>query len=145
MASVMGIWGGLMGPKIENVGFSLVLPVLFGESKAAQGRHPNEITSEPWWFWDPNMRFLIKHALCLYPKMCLSLQWGAHFHKTNKNMSPKNEKCCPNHVGDINISPHWGRMHQDVIKLVSDASLKLSKEASCSNNTHICKAFWGAA
>ena len=29
MASVMGIGGGLVGPKTENVGFSLVLIVLF--------------------------------------------------------------------------------------------------------------------
>ena len=87
------------------------------------------------------MRFLIKHALCLYPKMCFSLQREAHFHKKHENMSPKNEKCCPNHVGYIKISPQWGRMHQDVIKIVSDTSLKLSKEATCSNNTHICEVF----
>ena len=69
----------------------------------------------------------------------------AHFHKQHENMSPKNEKCCPNHVGYIKISPQWGRMHQDVIKIVSDTSLKLSKEATCSNNTYICEVFWGAA
>ena len=87
------------------------------------------------------MGFLIKHALCLYPKMCFSLERGAHFHKHHENMSPKNEKCCPNHVGYIKISPQWGRMHQDVVKIVSDTSLKLSKEGTCSNNTHICEVF----
>ena len=87
------------------------------------------------------MRFLIKHALCLYPKMCFSLQRGAHFHKNHANMSPKNKKSWQNHVGYMKISPQWGRMHQDVIKIVSDTSLKLSKEATCSNNTHSCEVF----
>ena len=87
------------------------------------------------------MGFLIKHALCLYPKMCFSLQRGIHFHKNHENMSPKNQKCCPNHVGYIKISPQWGRMHQDVIKIVSDTSLKLAKEVTGSNNTHICEVF----
>ena len=59
---------------------------------------------------------------------------GAHSHT-------KNEKCWQNHVGYMKISPQWGRMHQDVIKIVSDTSLKLSKEATCSNNTHICEVF----
>ena len=145
MASAMGILGGLMGPKIENVGFSLVLPLLFEGSRAAWVRQPQERSGEPWLFWSPKMRFLIKHALCLYPKMWFSLQRGAHFHKNHANMSPKNEKCWQNHVGYMKISPQWGRMHQDVIKIVSDTSLKLSKEATCSNNTHICEVFWGAA
>ena len=91
------------------------------------------------------MGFLVKHALCLYPKMCFSLQRGAHLHNNHENMSPKNEKCCPNHVGYSKISPQWGRMHQDVIEIVSGTSLKLSKEATCSNNTHICDIFLGAA
>ena len=145
MASVMGIWGGLMGPKIENVEKPLVLPLLFEVWRGAWARQPQEKPSEPWWFWGPKIRFLIKHALCLYPKMWFSLQRGAHFHKNHENMSPKNEKCCQNHTRYMKISPHWGRMHQDVIKIVSDTSLKLSKEATCSNNTNICEVFWGAA
>ena len=36
-----------MGPKIENVGFSLVLPILFEGSRGAGARPPNEQTSEP--------------------------------------------------------------------------------------------------
>ena len=91
------------------------------------------------------VRCLIKHALCLYPKMCFSLQRGTHFHKNHENMSPQNGKCCPNHVRYIKISPQWGRMHQDVIRIMSDTSLKSAKEATCSNNTHICEVFWGAA
>ena len=39
----------------------------------------------------------------------------------------------------MKISPQWGRMHQDVIKIVTNTSLKLSKEATCSNHTHICE------
>ena len=36
-----------MGPKSENVGFSLVLPLLFEGSRPAGGRHRNERSSEP--------------------------------------------------------------------------------------------------
>ena len=36
-----------MEPKIENVGFSLVLPLLFEGSKAAKARQENEQPSEP--------------------------------------------------------------------------------------------------
>ena len=53
----------------------------------------------------------------------------------------KNEKCRQNHVGYMKISPQWGRMHQDVIKMVSDTSRILSKEAACRYNTHICEVF----
>ena len=53
----------------------------------------------------------------------------------------KNGNYCQNHTRYMKISPQWGRMHQDVIKIVSDTSLKLSKEATCSNNTHICEVF----
>ena len=47
MASVMGIRGGLMGLKIENVEKPLVSPILFEGSRAARGRQPNEQPSEP--------------------------------------------------------------------------------------------------
>ena len=42
MAHVKGICAGLVGPKSENVGFSVVLPLLFEGSKAAGVRQPNE-------------------------------------------------------------------------------------------------------
>ena len=32
-------------------------------------------------------------------------------------------------------------MHYDGIKIMSDASLKSAKEATCSNNTYICEVF----
>ena len=47
MAHVKGICAGLVGPKSENVGFSLVLPLLFEGSRAAKARQPNEQVSEP--------------------------------------------------------------------------------------------------
>ena len=47
MASVMGIYGGLEGPKSENVEKSLVLPLLFEGSRVGGGRQPNEKLSEP--------------------------------------------------------------------------------------------------
>ena len=52
MASVMGIYRGLEGPKSENVEKSLVLPLLFEGSRAAWGRQPNEQGSGPEYFWD---------------------------------------------------------------------------------------------
>ena len=40
MARVMGICGGLMGPKTEDVDFSLVLPLLFeGQTKGRRRKH----------------------------------------------------------------------------------------------------------
>ena len=40
---------GLGGPKSENAGFSLVLPLLFEGSRAAKARQPNEQPSDPRW------------------------------------------------------------------------------------------------
>ena len=59
-----------MGPKIENVGFSSVLPILFEGSKAAGARQENEQPSGPRPIPAPfevqRVRFLIKNALRLY-------------------------------------------------------------------------------
>ena len=90
-------------------------------------------------------RFFIKNASCRSSELWFVLRRGWHFHKNHENMSPKNEKCCQNHVGYSKISPTWGRMHKDVINIVSDTLLKSAKEATCSNNTHICAVFWGPA
>ena len=130
-----------MGPKSKNVGFSLVLPILFEGSRAAGARQENEQPSSPRGPTSKNMGFFIKKASCRSSELCFLLRRGRHFHKIHENMSPKNEKCCQNHVGYSKISPTWGRMHQGVIKIVSDASLKSSREATCSNNTHICEVF----
>ena len=149
MASVTAIWGGLMGPKSEYVRFSLVLPLLFEGWRAAGGRQENEMTSEPWRLKPQSrteqMRLFIKSASCRSSELCFLFGRGGHFHKNHENMPPKNGRYCPNHVGYIKISPEWGRMHQDVIKIMSDALLKSFKEAICTNNTHICDFFSGAA
>ena len=47
MASVMGIRGGLMGPKSENVEKPLVLPLLFEGSREPRSRQEYEVYSEP--------------------------------------------------------------------------------------------------
>ena len=47
MASVMGICGGLVGPKSENVGFSLVLPLLFEGSRGHGGARESLQRSGP--------------------------------------------------------------------------------------------------
>ena len=44
-------------------------------------------------------------------------------------------------VGYIKISSKRCRIHQDVIKIMTDTLLKSLKEATCSNNTHICGVF----
>ena len=92
----MGIWGGLMGPKIENVGFSLVLPLLFEGSRAAWGSQPCKVYPERYSilgvFDVQIMRCLIKHALWLYAELCLPLERGAHFRKKHENKWLKSEK-----------------------------------------------------
>ena len=47
MASVMGICGGLVGPKSGNVEISLVLLLLFEGSRAAGGHQEDEQPSGP--------------------------------------------------------------------------------------------------
>ena len=47
MASVMGIGGGLGGPKTEKGGFSLVLIVFFEGSRAPRVRQHREQVSGP--------------------------------------------------------------------------------------------------
>ena len=47
MASVMGICGGLVGPKSGNVGFSLVIIVFFEGSREPWGRQPGLQPSGP--------------------------------------------------------------------------------------------------
>ena len=47
MASIMGIFGGLMGPKSENVEKVLVLKAFLKGSRVARGDSENEQPSEP--------------------------------------------------------------------------------------------------
>ena len=102
----------------------------------AEKHHQNRLYLDR--FEVQKVRLLIKNASWLYSKLCFLCRRGAHFHKNHENTSPKNEKCWQNHTRYMKISPQWGRMHQNVIRIVSDTSLKLSKEATCSSNTHIC-------
>ena len=63
---------------------------------------------------------------------------GAHSHTKMKHVAKimsDTWKCHHNGVGCIKIA----------VTTLSDTSSKLSKEATSSNNTQICEAFWGAA
>ena len=144
MASVMGMWGD--GAEKWKCWFFIGFITTFWRVKRARRtpgvqRDGREVPPEN----ETTRGFFIIGASCRSSELCFLLRRGAHFHKNHESMSPKNEKCCPNHVRYIKILQKWGRMHQDVMKIVSDASLKSAKEATCSNNTHICKVFWGAA
>ena len=59
MASVMGICGGLVGPKSENVEKVLVFVSLFEGSRGPRGRQDREKSSEPERFEDEEVRFLM--------------------------------------------------------------------------------------
>ena len=81
MASVMGICGGLMGPKSEKVGFSSVLPLLFEGSRGhgtAKESFPAErpgVNSGR--FEVQKVILLIKNA-CGYIQNCASYPSGEH-------------------------------------------------------------------
>ena len=94
--------------------------------------------SEPGGFDVRKVRFVIKHALCLYLKICFPLQREAYFQKNHEKKWSESKKWSQNLVRYIKIPPTWGRIHEDGIKIMSDISLKSPKEATCSNNTHIC-------
>ena len=130
-----------MGPKSEHVGFSLVLPLLFEGSRGPGAPQKCKQGAEKYRPKSKKGCFSFKNAWCRSSESCFLLGRGAHFHKNRESMSPKNEKCCQNHVRYIKISQKWGRVHQDDMKIVSDASIKSAKEAACSNNTHICEVF----
>ena len=130
-----------MGPKIENVGFSFVLPLLFEGSRLPRGRRSREQLSEPDRFEVQKVVLLIKKALWLYSELCFLLQRGAQFHKNHENKLLEGETWSQNNVGYIKIPPKWCWKHEDVIKIMSDTPLKSPKEGTCSNNTHICDDF----
>ena len=87
------------------------------------------------------MRLFIKNALWLYSELCFLCRRGAHLQKKREKKMPESERGSQNNVGYIKILPKWGRIHEDGIKIMSDASVKSPKEAACSNNTHICDVF----
>ena len=61
MVSVMGMCGGLVGPKSENVEKALVLPLLFEGSRGPRVRQSREKVSEPSLFDVEKVIFLIKN------------------------------------------------------------------------------------
>ena len=64
-----------------------------------------------------------------------------HFQKIHEQMLPESEKWSQNYVRYTKIPPTWGRIREDGVKIMSDISVKSPKEATCSNNTHICDVF----
>ena len=141
----MGIWGGWMGPKSENVGFSLVLPLLFEGSRGPWGRQPCKKPSEKYRFGVQKVIFLIKDALQLHLELCFLCGWGAQFQKIHESKWSESEKWSQHNDGYMKIPPTWGRIHEDVIKIMSDTSLKSPKAATCIKNTYVCEVFWGRA
>ena len=83
-------------------------------------------------------RRIRQHVVKITPNM-------SRYRQNVVEMAPDAPKCRQNDVGYIKISPKWGRMYQDVTNMVSDASLKSPKEATCSIHPHICEGFWGPA
>ena len=81
-----------MGPKSENVGFTLVLPLLFEVSRLPRGDSENEQPSEPDRFEVQKVILLIKNALWLYSELCFLLRRGAQFQKFHENKVPESEK-----------------------------------------------------
>ena len=104
-----------------------------------ENHHPNKLYLSR--FDDEKVRFLIKDALWLYLELCFLCSRGVHFQKNHETKLPESEKWSQNYVGYIKIPPKRSRIHEDGIKIMSDTSLKLSKEATCSNNVHICDVF----
>ena len=51
---------------------------------------------------------------------------------------PESEKYIQNVVGYIKMELKLYRIRQVGVKMMSDIALKSAKEATCSNNTHIC-------
>ena len=84
---------------------------------------------------------LIKNALWLYSELCFLPTRGAHFQKNHEKQWFESERWSQHIVGYIKISSKLCRVYQDVIKIMSYTFLKSLKEATCSNNTHICDVF----
>ena len=81
----MGIWGGLMGPKIEDVGFSLVLPLLFEGSRWPRWFQENEQAAEKCVFEVQIKRYLIKQISLAICRIVSTTQAGS-------TLSEKSEK-----------------------------------------------------
>ena len=122
---------GVKGERIEQ------------QSDRAEIHHQNEL--DLGCFEVQKVRFVFKHALCLYLKICFPRRREAIFQKIHEKMLPESEKWSQNYVRYTKIPPTWGRIHEDGVKITSDISLKSPKEATCSNNTHKYDVFGGSA
>ena len=91
----MGIYGGLMGPKSENVEKVLVLPLLFEGSRGARPPQPNEQVSGPEHAWA-----ILRSKKCVcwlqlfygFIYNCVSYSSGEHIFR--KIVKQKWEKSC---------------------------------------------------
>ena len=92
MASVMGICGGMVGPKSENVEKVLVFKAFFEGSRAPRARQDREQPSGPGRFEVQKVMFLIKNAFCLYLELCFLQQRGVHFQKIHEKSWSESEK-----------------------------------------------------
>ena len=81
MASMMGICGGLVGPKSENVEKVVVFVGSFEGSRGPRVRQNRERPSEPERFDIEKVIVLIKHALCRHLELCFLCRQGRHFQK----------------------------------------------------------------
>ena len=141
MASVLGICGGLAGPKSGNVEKPQVFVCFFDVFKNRGCLQERFQPSESERFDVKKVIFVIKNALWLYSELCFLCRRGAHFQKNHENKLPESETWSQHNVGYIKNPLTWGRIHEDGINIMSDTSLKSPKESTCSNNTHICKFF----
>ena len=93
MASVMGICGGLVGPKSGNVGFSLGFNGVLWRVKIVTVRFRNVLTERAGLdlgrFEVQKVRFSIKNVLCLYLKICFPQQREAYFQKNHEKSGRK--------------------------------------------------------
>ena len=83
---------------------------------------------------------------CVYIQKCVSHCSGEHIFTNNMKTCHRKMKNVAQIMSDTSKYHHNGvGCIKMSLTVVSDTSLKLSKEATCSNNTYICEVFWGAA
>ena len=92
MASVMGICGGLVGPKTENVDFSLVLIVFLKCRAGRKGKRSGQNGLDLGRFGVEKVRFFTKSALCRYLELCFLPRQGAQFQKFHEKKLSESEK-----------------------------------------------------
>ena len=101
----MGGMEGLKGDRIEQ------------QSDRGENHHQHGL--DLGCFEAQKVRFFIKHALCLYLKICFPRRPEACFQKFHEQMLPESEKWSQNYVRYIKIPPTWVRIHEDGVKIMS--------------------------